>query len=81
MIIKYNIYESVLGVDYVTPCPFGQKGRYTHELINVGSNACCRCQYHTDKNTECVKCKYDKKDVTILPKEEKIFINKKEWRH
>ena len=80
MTIKYNTYESVLGIDYITPCPHEQKGKYTHVIINVGSKACCRCPYHMGKETDYVKCKLNEKDVSVLQKEkEEFFVAQKEW--
>lgn len=80
MIIKYNIFESILGIDYITPCPHNQKGRYTNEIIKVGGMACCRCHYYMGKDIDSVKCKFKMKDVSVLPKEkEAIFVHKKGW--
>jgi len=79
MRIKYNTYESILGVDYITPCPHSQEGKYTHETINVGSRACCRCPYYISKETDSVNCKFKEKNVSVLPKEKNaIFVFKKE---
>ena len=80
MKIKFDTCESCMGTEYLTPCPHEQKGRYTHELINVGSKACRGCKYHVDKKDNYVICKF-KKDVSVLPKKEKqaIFTDPKKW--
>lgn len=42
----YNIDEFTHGVtEYTTPCPFGVHGKYTGEILRVGSLACIRCKY------------------------------------
>lgn len=43
---RYEMNEFVGGhTEYVTECPFGTMGKYTHEILMVGSLACrlCRC--------------------------------------
>lgn len=50
---KYNINEFVGGYfEYTTPCPFGMAGRYTHDMLMVGSLACQRCEHFKNINKE-----------------------------
>ena len=45
-------------IEYITPCPNGIEGQYTHELIMVGSQACQCCQYfhHIELENQSVAC-------------------------
>lgn len=48
---KYQMNEFVGGhYEFVTECPFGIMGRYSHEILMVGSLACRRCGYHRGIN-------------------------------
>lgn len=50
---SYNVNEFVGGhFEYTTPCPFGIKGKYTKEILYVGSLACQRCEHFRGINTE-----------------------------
>lgn len=50
---RYRVNEYVGGhSEYVTECPFGIEGRYTHEMLMVGSLACQRCEYFKAINKE-----------------------------
>lgn len=50
---KYIVNEFVGGhTEYTTPCPFGIQGKYTLEILMVGSLACQRCQYFRGINKE-----------------------------
>lgn len=43
---KYNVNEFVGGhFEYTTPCPFDIHGKYTGEILMVGSLACQRCEH------------------------------------
>ena len=49
----YNVNEFVGGhCEFTTPCPFGIQGRYTREILMVGSLACQRCEYFKGINRE-----------------------------
>ncbi len=49
----YNLNEFIGGhFEYTTSCPFGMVGKYTNELLMVGSLACQRCQYFKGINNE-----------------------------
>ena len=49
----YNVNEFVGGhYEYTTPCPFGITGKYTLEILMVGSLACERCEYFKGINRE-----------------------------
>ena len=50
---KYNLNEYVGGnFEYTTPCPFGIQGKYTYEVLMVGSLACQRCEHFRGINKE-----------------------------
>lgn len=50
---KYNVNEFVGGhFEYTTPCPFGIYGKYTNEILYVGSLACQRCEHFRGINKE-----------------------------
>lgn len=56
--IKFDVRDSALGTEVITPCPFGEKGKYTHELMMVGGRACMLCQYFGGIDECFVKCKH-----------------------
>lgn len=68
--IRFKQIDSVLGSDYPTLCPYEQKGRYTHEIIGVGSRACHLCKYYGGVAEDYVKCKFER-NVSVLQKEKK----------
>lgn len=48
---RYKIKEFVGGyTEYITECPFGEEGKYTHRMLMVGSLACQHCRYFKDIN-------------------------------
>ena len=49
MKIRFDTQEFCNGTNYVTNCPYGIEGRFTHKIIMVGSVACERCEYYIDK--------------------------------
>lgn len=54
-------------LEYVTPCPNNMEGRYTHDLIMVGSKACQRCEHfhHIELENQSVACGFrPKQDPT-----------------
>lgn len=56
--IRFDTQEFCNGTNYVTLCPYGVVGRFTHEIIMVGSVACERCEYYLGKKDNFVKCNY-----------------------
>ena len=65
--IKFEQIDSAMGSDYLTICPFGMKGRYTHEIIGVGSRACHLCKHYGGVANDYVKCNFER-NVSILQK-------------
>lgn len=56
---NYKVSTFVGGhLEYHTPCPHGIEGKYTHDLIMVGSQACQRCPYfhHIERENQSVAC-------------------------
>ena len=50
---KFNVNEFVGGhFEYITPCPFCISGKYTHEILMVGSLSCQRCEHFRGINKE-----------------------------
>ena len=50
---KFNVNEFIGGYfEYTTPCPFGIYGKYTNEILYVGSLACQRCENFRGINKE-----------------------------
>lgn len=47
-------------IEYSTPCPNGMEGKYTHDLIMIGSQACqrCPCFHHIERENQSVACGY-----------------------
>lgn len=58
------------GVDFPTLCPYGVVGKYTKEIIGVGSRACFLCNHFGGIIEDSVKCKFEK-NVSVLPKKQK----------
>ena len=78
--IRFEIQEmSGLGDNFPTQCPYSIEGRYTREIISVGSRACRLCEYHGGIAADYVKCNYERY-VSILQKqkEEKQWL-KQRW--
>lgn len=49
----YNVNEFVGGhCEFTTPCPFNIYGKYTQEILMVGSLACQRCEHFKGINRE-----------------------------
>lgn len=64
VVVPYEIREFIYGhTDYVTDCPFGEYGRYTHGVNKVGALECNRCSFQLKNNTETqiVRCSHGKK--------------------
>lgn len=71
---KFKQIDSVLGRDYVTPCPNEQKGKYTNDIMMVGSRACRLCPYYGGIADNYVKCNFDKY-VSILQQNKKNILD------
>lgn len=56
--IRFEQRDTILGSEYITPCPNEQKGKYTHCLIEVGSRVCQLCKYHGGIVDSYVKCNF-----------------------
>ncbi len=73
--VLYEVNEYIHGrIDYVTDCPFGEKGRYTHDVNKVGALECNLCRYQLKNNTNArvVRCGHEiKKNGTETKK--KLF--------
>lgn len=57
--ILYEIEEFIYGrKDYVTDCPFGEKGRYTSTINKVGDLGCNTCEWQIRHNpsAQVVRC-------------------------
>ncbi len=61
--VIYEVEEFIYGrIDYVTDCPFGERGRYTYDINKVGALECNICKYQIRNNTEAhvVRCAHEK---------------------
>ncbi len=73
--ILYEIAEFVGGrKDYVTDCPYGEKGRYTGEINKVGDLGCNTCPFQVSHNqsAQVVRCSHkeiEKNEVKKLFKD------------
>ncbi len=65
--IRFEQIDSALGSEYPTICPYGQKGRYTNEIIGVGSRACHLCDSYGGVADDYVKCNFER-NVSVLQK-------------
>lgn len=46
----YDVEEFIYGrKDYVTDCPFGEKGRYARSVNKVGDLGCNTCEWQFNK--------------------------------
>ena len=69
--ISYEIDEFIWGrKDFVTDCPYGEKGRYTNTVNKVGDLGCNACEWQVRHNlrAKVVTCSH--------PKEEKSEVKK-----
>lgn len=48
--------------DFVTDCPYGEKGRYTNAINKVGDLGCNTCEWQVrhDSSTQVVMCSHPK---------------------
>ena len=73
--ISYKIDEYIWGrKDFVTDCPYGEKGRYTNAINKVGDLGCNTCEWQERHNpsAQVVMCshpKVEKSDVKKLFKD------------
>lgn len=59
--VKYEVREFIHGgIEYITDCPFGECGRYTHTINKVGALECNICCYQKKNKTEegIVRCSH-----------------------
>lgn len=50
--VMYQVDEYIHGrIDFVTDCPFKEKGRYTNSINKVGALECNSCKYQIKNNT------------------------------
>ena len=59
--VKYEVREFIHGgIEYITDCPFGECGRYTHVINKVGALECNICCYQKKNKTEegIVRCSH-----------------------
>ena len=68
--IRFEQIDSALGSDFPTPCPYGLEGRYTHEIMGVGSRACHLCEHYGGVADDYVKCNFES-NVPVLQKKKK----------
>lgn len=72
--VSYEIEEYVRGrIDFVTACPFCEKGRYTETINMVGALECNICKYQIRNNEEerFVKCSHA--ELERNPELKKLF--------
>ena len=61
--VLYDVEEFIYGrKDFVTDCPFGEKGRYTMSINKVGDLGCNTCEWQLSHNpkAQIVKCSHPK---------------------
>lgn len=69
---NYTVNHFTRGhIEFITPCPHGMLGKYTHDLLMVGSIACQRCPHfhHLDHQSQTVACGF-------IPKQDQASKNK-----
>lgn len=62
--VRYEVDEFIHGrIDFVTDCPFAEKGRYTDRINKVGALECNICKYQIKNNTDAriVRCSHEGK--------------------
>lgn len=62
--VMYQVDEYIHGrIDFVTDCPFGERGRYTSLVNKVGALECNICKFQIKNNTDArvVRCSHEKK--------------------
>lgn len=70
-VVPYEIEEFIYGrIDFVTNCPFGERGRYTQSINKVGEIGCntCKWQVGHDRDEQKVRCSHPK-----VEKKESLF--------
>lgn len=77
--VIYQVDEYIHGrIDFVTDCPFGERGRYTNLVNKVGALECNICKHQIRNNTDArvVRCAHGKLEQKSNVK--KIF-GKRKW--
>ena len=70
--ILYEVEEFIYGkIDYVTDCPYKERGRYTNAINKVGDLGCNTCEWQISHNPRAmvVRCSHPKLDKD----KEKLF--------
>ncbi len=60
--VLYEINEFIYGrTDYITDCPFSERGRYTDAINKVGALECNICKYQIKNNvhSKIVRCSHN----------------------
>lgn len=74
-VILYEVEEFIWGrKDFVTDCPYGEKGRYTNAVNKVGDLGCNTCEWQVRHNPRaqvvmCFHPKVEKSEVKKLFKD------------
>lgn len=69
--ISYKIDEYIWGrKDFVTDCPYGEKGRYTNVINKVGDLGCNTCEWQERHNpsAQVVICSHPKVEKSVVKK-------------
>ena len=69
--ISYKIEEFIWGrKDFVTDCPYGEKGRYTNVINKVGDLGCNTCEWQVRHNpsAQVVICSHPKVEKSVVKK-------------
>lgn len=70
-VILYEVEEFIWGrKDFVTDCPYGEKGRYTNSINKVGDLGCNTCKWQVRHNprAQVVKCFHPKVEKSEIKK-------------
>nr|DAL21005.1 MAG TPA_asm: hypothetical protein [Caudoviricetes sp.] len=70
--ISYKIEEYIWGrKDFVTDCPYGEKGRYTNAINKVGDLGCntCKWQVRHSPRAQVVTCSHPKEENCEVKKQ------------
>lgn len=69
--ILYEVEEYIWGrKDYVTDCPYKERGRYTMEINKVGDLGCNTCKWQVKHNprAQVVRCAHPKVEDNAVKK-------------
>lgn len=70
-VILYEVEEFIWGrKDFVTDCPYGEKGRYTNSINKVDDLGCNTCKWQVRHNprAQVVKCSHPKVEKSEVKK-------------